>query len=335
MGVKLIGKQQTRRTEYFLKAAEELQIPVTFVDWDDVGQTDFQGDVVKIDPFAYETANLFEMNGQIEKFRAQMKRLLKSSCRFLNPPSGIERVLNKRICKDILQKNHIPVTEMFSEPVHTVKELEEVMKKHRVFSVFIKPVFCSGAAGVIAFRLIPEWRTAGRAKMTAYTSCLLQGEELVNTKRLRRMEEPHEIYALLEAVLSLGAVVERWHPKASFAGKSYDLRVVWQFGKMEFIVARQSRGPVTNLHLNNGALEFGRLGLSEKVRAEIEEVCGRTMDCFPELQMAGIDVLLEKDSLRPCVIEVNGQGDLMYQDIFHENRIYKHQIEWMAEQASS
>ena len=40
---------------------------------------------------------------------------------------------------------------------------------------------------------------------------------------------------------------------------------------------------------------------------------------------------MEKGSLRPRIIELNGQGDLIYQDIYSENRIYRHQAEIMKE----
>ena len=50
------------------------------------------------------------------------------------------------------------------------------------------------------------------------------------------------------------------------------------------------------------------------------------MDCFPGLRSAGIDILLEKGSLRPRIIEMNAQGDLIYQDIYHENVIYSQQV---------
>lgn len=325
MGVVLIGKEQTRRTEYFLKASEELHIPVRFVDWDVAGKAELEGDVVKLDPPVYETSDLFEMNGQIVAFQKELGSVLDVGCRFLNPPAGIEAVLNKRSCKEILQNKGVPVTKMFTETIENVEKLHEVMDKHRTFSVFIKPMFCSGAAGVAAYRRVP-----GKKKATLYTSCCLQGEELVNTKTLYKLEDVSEIRSLLNAVLSLGTVVERWHPKASYQGKSFDLRAVWQFGRVEFIVARQSKGPVTNLHLNNSPLAFEKLGLSGRTLEEIQELCRKGMACFPELQMAGIDVLLEKDTMRPCIIEINGQGDLMYQDIFHENRIYKRQIEVMS-----
>lgn len=325
MGVVLIGKEQTKRTEFFLKASDELHIPVRFVDWDVAGKAELEGDVVKLDPPVYEASDIFDLNRQIKVFREKLDGIRDAGCRFLNPPGVLEEVLNKKRCKVLLQKGCVPVTKMFAEPVQTVEQLHEVMDKHRVISVFIKPVFCSGAAGVIAYRRLPE-----KGKEIVYTSCCLRGEELVNTKTLYRLEDVALIIPLLNAILSLGAVVERWHPKASYQGKSFDLRVVWQFGRVEFVVARQSRGPVTNLHLNNSPLEFEKLGLSGQIREEIQEVCRKGMACFPELQMAGIDVLLDKDTLRPRIIEINGQGDLMYQDIFHENRIYKRQIEVMS-----
>lgn len=329
MGIVLVGEPETRRTEYFLRAAEELHKPVRFVDWQMAGGMEFHEDVVKLDPPSYKSSDLFQMKDHLASFRRQMKQSERAGGIFLNHPSGILRLLDKRLCKETLMENQVPVTEMLEDKIENTEQLIEAMKRHRIYSVFIKPVYSSGAAGVTAFRLAP-----GRGRMMAYTSCILQKDELVNTKKLRRMENAQEICRLLDAVLSLGAVVERWHPKASFGGKSYDLRVVWQFGRCEFVVARCSSGPVTNLHLNNSPLAFSDLGLSEKVICEIDGVCEKAMSCFPELRMAGIDVLLEQGSLKPKIIEMNGQGDLMYQDIFYENRIYRRQVEWMAQGAA-
>ncbi len=62
---------------------------------------------------------------------------------------------------------------------------------------------------------------------------------------------------------------------------------------------------------------------------EIDRLCASAMEPFEGLSMAGLDILLEKNTLRPLVIEMNGQGDLIYQDIFHENRIYREQAYYM------
>lgn len=196
------------------------------------------------------------------------------------------------------------------------------MEERRCYSVFIKPRYFSGAAGAAAFRMHPG---IGRRKL--YTSCRLEQGQLINTKRLACLEGNEEISRFLEQLLSLECVVERWHPKADFHGKSYDLRAVFQFGHIAALIARQSKGPITNLHLNNQALDVRELGLDETIMEQITSVCQKAYDAFSGgVSMAGIDLLLEKGTLRPRVIEMNGQGDLIYRDIYGENRIYKEQV---------
>ena len=50
------------------------------------------------------------------------------------------------------------------------------------------------------------------------------------------------------------------------------------------------------------------------------------MTLFPKVNVAGLDVMLDKKTGKPRIIEINGQGDLLYQDIYGENRIYREQI---------
>ena len=54
------------------------------------------------------------------------------------------------------------------------------------------------------------------------------------------------------------------------------------------------------------------------------------MTLFPKVNVAGLDVMLDKKTGKPRIIEINGQGDLLYQDIYGENRIYREQITKMA-----
>lgn len=152
----------------------------------------------------------------------------------------------------------------------------------------------------------------------------------MNTKKLRCFGESRyfpgsQTVRLLNRLLSLDCIVERWYPKEEAKGYSYDLRAVVQDGRMDFCLARLSKGPITNLHLNNHPLPASQLGLPSQVFQEIENICLEALRCYPGLRSAGIDLLLEKGSLRPRIIEMNGQGDLIYQDIFNENKIYRHQ----------
>ena len=289
---------------------------------------------------------------------------------FLNRPEAIRALLDKRGCKRTLAMAGIPVTEelegagraeMLSEDavvsragtaveyadgglsgaeraempgsyglseVNRVEQLLDAMERHRVFQVFLKPVYGSGAAGVAAFRWQPH---SGRVVL--YTCGMVDSVtgRLVNTKRLRKFTDKNQVFSMVGRLLELDCVAERWYAKAEHDGFSYDLRAVVQDGRMDFLLARLSSGPITNLHLNNHPLIGEELGLPSHIMDEVEQLCIRAAECFPGLRSAGIDILLEKGSLRPRIIELNGQGDLIYQDIFDKNKIYRHQAEMMKE----
>ena len=154
---------------------------------------------------------------------------------------------------------------------------------------------------------------------------------LVNTKRLRKFTDRDQVVSLLERLLGLEVVIERWYAKAKHQGFSYDLRAVVQDGRLDFVLARLSSGPITNLHLNNHPLKGSELGLSPSVWNRVTTLCQEASTCYPGLRSVGIDILLERGSLRPRIIEMNGQGDLIYQDIYEKNVIYRHQAEMMRE----
>ena len=213
------------------------------------------------------------------------------------------------------------------------------MAEQRESQIFLKPVWGSGAAGVCALRFHPEKGTGALYTCAASAEDSFRGQSLINTKKLRVLRDRKEIAAFLDQLLSMDCLAERWYPKASFQGYSYDLRAVWQFGQLDFLLARLSKGPLTNLHLNNHPLPARELGLPLSVREELEELCRQTSLVFPGLMSFGADILLERGSLRPRIIEINGQGDLLYQDIYQENRIYRRQAEvmkaWMEEQGTN
>ena len=314
---------------------------------------------LKIDPPLWESCCLDELNILAQDYEKKLQWLAelgkKRQITFLNKPEDILALLDKRACKRRLAEAGIPVTEELDgigravfpmaetldgvgQAVLPVAEtldgvgradlLLDSMERRRIFQVFIKPVCGSGAAGAAAFRWQPR---SGR--MILYT-CAMENPEtgrLVNTKRLRRFTDRKQVLSMIGRLLELDCIVERWYAKAEHNGLSYDLRAVVQDGRMDFILARLSSGPITNLHLNNHPLKGNDLGLPCHVMEDVEQLCIRAAGCYPELRSVGIDVLLEKGSLRPRIIELNGQGDLIYQDIYGQNRIYLHQAEMMKE----
>ena len=138
--------------------------------------------------------------------------------------------------------------------------------------------------------------------------------------------------AYLDRLLGLDCIVERWHAKAQYQGYSYDLRAVVQDGRLDYLLARLSKGPITNLQLNNRPLDIDALELPASVVDAVTDLCLRALALYPGLTSAGIDILLEQGSLRPRIIEMNGQGDLIYQDIYRQNTIYRHQAEILKQQ---
>lgn len=335
----LLGNADTKRTDYFRQTAKKAGLPICFADWNDwerqwesLPETEL---FLKIDPPLWKSCSLEELDSLTEDYKKKLDKLAKAAdaCKieYFNHPLAIAELLDKRACKKKLKQNGLPVTESLEAAEEeapnrlSVETLLAMMERRGIHQVFIKPVNGSGAAGVSAFRWQPR-----TGRMMLYTCSLEQeGIGLVNTKRLRCFSKPGETVSLLNRLLSLDCIVERWYAKEEYEGYSYDLRAVVQENEVDFLLARLSKGPITNLHLNNHPMEAGMLGLPAPVLESVGEICRKAMGCFTGLRSAGIDILLEKGSLKPRIIEMNAQGDLIYQDIYHQNLIYGHQAEIM------
>ena len=330
----LIGEADSKRTEFFLKAANKQQVSVEFYPWSEWKAQDIEGGVVKIDPPSFGEYNILSLPEKIQEYREHLLELEetgkeKGIC-FLNPPSGILQLLDKVACKEELQNHHLAVTTMIGKNPENYMELKAQMTEKKVWSVFLKPVYGSGAAGILALSMQPV-----TGKVVAYTAARVEHGVLLQQKRIRKITDEKEVEKIVNAITSIDTIVERWHPKAALEGAPFDFRVLWQFGHLEYIVARKSSTPITNLHLNNGAVLQEEIFQSrsswnyEDLRKDMENLCREAMAVFPEVCVAGLDVMLDKKTGKPRIIEMNGQGDLLYQDIYGENLIYCNQIRYM------
>lgn len=335
----LVGTAGSKRKLYFERAAAEAGIPVDFLDWKEIwrsGEPTEQGTgfgvenpeqyIVKIDAPEWESSRLEDLAGLTDRYGEWLRRLSDLPAGgFLNHPLEIAEVLDKGRCKEKLIRNNVPATQMYEKRFSCGEELLVFMEEHRVSQVFVKPVKGAGAAGVAALRFAP-----GSGRIALYTCAALEGGHIFNTKRMYRLEGKKGA-VFLDSLLKLDCVVERWYGKASFQGYCYDLRVVVQEGRIDYILPRLSRGPITNLHLNNHSMEFGELHLEKGTEERIGDICTRAAECCPGLKSIGMDVLLEQGSLEPRIIELNAQGDLLHRDVYGENRIYRRQTAIMAE----
>lgn len=324
----VVGAPDNRR-QYFQQAGAALGAAVTACSWNAYPDLRQPGDRVKLDPLPFGKTDLNALPAFVRTCQAQLERFSGfSDIVYLNTPQAIAAALDKAETRKRLVAAGVPMPPTLSDtPIQNADELVETMKDRRMYRVFVKPRYGSGAAGVMAYARTPGGREV------LYTALQEKNGCFYNTRRIRRSEDPEINHRLLNTVLSLDAMVEGWIPKTRHNGLCYDLRVVCLQDEILLMVARGSRTPITNLHINNMALDVDALFLSPAVTERIRKICALAMAQFPGLACAGLDVLLTPAE-NPCepsvfVIEVNGQGDLMESDIFSNNRIYKRQVKYL------
>lgn len=317
MSIVLIGEPDSKRTKFFLNAAEFYNEEIQLVTYEKISDFDFKNKFIKIDPVSFPEQDIFLNLESVNKYFLKLLDLESiKNVKFLNTPSALIKVLDKKACKDKLKG--LDVTPEIEIKDLSYFGLKKQMEKDKIQNIFIKPNLGSGAAGVLAYRFRPF-----DGKERLYTSLIISDKKLLNTKKLRKFEDREIIKKYIDKIIK-SSIIEKWIPKASFKGLSYDLRIVVQFGKVDFIVGRLSNGPITNLHLNNNAVNINELGIPEEKLEKAKNLALESVKRFEGLNVAGVDILLRKNDYEPFIIEINGQGDLIYQD--KDNFIYKNQI---------
>ncbi|EJP22428.1 hypothetical protein HMPREF1142_1261 [Peptostreptococcaceae bacterium AS15] len=328
----LLGKKN-KRYEYFSKACRDLNVDFEFFDIDEYFENDLeklfyenfshQACFIKIDPISNYSIYVDELDSNITRYNDILTSLSNiEGILFMNSSESIKNTLDKIKCKQILQNANISTTPMLNLRCSCFDELIYSLREKNISQIFIKPNFGSGACGVISLKYNKK-----TDKIKIQTSMNYENDRYINTKKLFNISDKDMICKLVNFILKKGAIIERWIPKDDVNGIVYDLRLVYQFGKLDFIQARGSKnGSITNLHLNNLPLDNSSINLGDEIKQDIDTLCQKAMEQFPNLNVAGFDILLEKNTKKPYIIEINSQGDLMYKDIFYKNTIYKNQI---------
>ena len=320
----VVSNTESLRTQYFIKAGQDLGIDTAFVSYDDLllNPSKYQDKLIKLEPPEHEEFEIARYNVLNAEYKELLSFIAENEetrkLNFLNRPEAILRTLDKLNTKILLSR--LSQTPMLNFESDNLNDLIKLMDETSHHAVFIKPRFGSGAGGIIALRKKP-----GDNKLVAYTSIIEKSGKMFNTNRLNRLSNKNEIEILVNFILQSGVLFEEWISKEKFQEQPFDLRVVCQFGKVKYIVVRCGKVAITNLHLNNNAISFDKLQLSKNCTKKIVKMCIETNKIL-ELTYSGIDILIAKGTETPYIIEVNGQGDHIYQDIFEENSIYKEQL---------
>jgi hypothetical protein len=239
----------------------------------------------------------------------ERQRLLCPPHTLMNHPADIAVMFDKRVCHRRMREAQIAIPRSLG-PVSSYDELIATMRRERCPRVFVKLAHGSSASGVVALQVSERQQLATTTVEMVHTGGEIQ---LYNSRRLRTYRDPREIARLIDALCHHCVHVEQWLPKAGIDDRICDLRVVVIAGRIRHVVARLSRGPMTNLHLLNarGNLDsvLERMGL-EAWQAACQ-TCLQTMACFPESLYAGIDLLISPGYQRHAVLEINAFGDLL------------------------
>ena len=319
----VVSNGPSLRSRFFMEAGQAAGVEVRFVTYDTLlnNPESYADALIKLEPPELEECDF----ARFCDFGAAYRQLLQTladdptaaSLRYLNTPAAILCALDKKTCKRRLKG--LRVTPELPDEIHDLSGLLAQMDVRGKHAVFIKPRYGAGAGGIIALRRHPA-----NGQCIAYTSLRAVDGRLYNTSRTHRITDMATLGAYVDQILSGDAIVEEWISKASIAEDNYDLRVVCQLGGVKHIVVRCSKGPITNLHLNNNARQLDAISLSDAQKDEIATSC-REVNEQLGLSYSGIDILLNKRGI-PWLIEVNGQGDHIYQDMYDKNAIYQEQL---------
>ena len=324
MQIIVVSNSLSKRIEYFVEAGKHLQTEVCFMTYEELFNCLplLRQAVIKLEPCVSDETNFLKYALLNQAYKETLQRLgemrLSDDVCFLNTPHALLRALDKKETKQVLMDRGLKVTPMLPSP-RSFDELRELLAGCGR-GCFLKPRYGSGAGGIMAVRYQPN-----RNKWVVYTTLQQVDGVIHNTKRINRLSTEKEMIPLAEAVMQTEAILEEWIPKEQLQGENYDLRVVCRESEIDYIVVRCSKGSITNLHLNNKAHWWNELSLSEEVRQQIYFQCQEAVQSL-DLQYAGVDVLIERGTDIPYIIEVNGQGDHVYQDMFAHNSIYIQQI---------
>lgn len=169
-------------------------------------------------------------------------------------------------------------------------------------TVYAKLNTGSSATGIIFITV------AGHGLRGTTTLAEIDGQ-FFNTRRLRTVAR-ESLGRAADFLVSEGAIVQRGIPMAQIDGQNFDVRVVCVNAKPVATIFRLSPHPMTNLHLGGrrGDWQHCRNTIPTRQWLDGLDAASDAAACF-DSTIAGVDLLFERGSYRPVILEVNAFGD--------------------------
>jgi len=237
----------------------------------------------------------------------------------LNSTSDIGIMFDKWACHRRFLENGVarPPAELASEDFSS---LYAQMRARGHGRLFLKPLHSSSASGVCALRWSPH-----RQQLMAPFRIQHKRDRsmLINSLKVCTYTAMADIGLILGLLLPQGMISEQWIPKLTLPGGAVDLRVLVIAGEARHWVIRQSRCPMTNLHLGNqrGDEEALREHIGQHRLDAAFRLAEQAAACFPDSLYAGVDILLDSQH-RSFVVEINAFGDLLPRLLHRDESAY-------------
>ncbi len=242
--------------------------------------------------------------------------------RVLNPPSTIRMLFDKRLTSRLYQCSGIPVPDPLTLPSSRPGALRQAMRQRDWRSVYVKLSCGSSASGLAVY----AYRSGRDEKLM--TTMVLDEGRIFNSLKMQTVTQRQRIDRLLSFLLAEGAQIERAIAKARLQHAFMDCRVLMIDREPAFVVVRQSRHPVTNLHLGGwrGELSELRRCVGAESWRQAMASCRRVAGLHDSFQL-GIDLMFEPRFRRHRVIESNAFGDLLPRLRRDGRSVYAYQID--------
>jgi hypothetical protein len=222
----------------------------------------------------------------------------------LQPLSAIRTLFDKPATHALCRKLAIRVPRALPT-VSTPEALLAAMTELELRRVFVK---LSSGSSASCLGLL-ELGVHGPSLLTSMESV---GQKLYNSLVVRRYARPAVLERLLRFLLAEGAHVEEAVDKLPSAGRHADVRLLCLPSAEPFAVLRESRVPMTNLHLGGrrGDRERYQRKLPAGAWQEALEFGQRLAQTLGAWHL-GVDVAFERSTGKPFVLEANAFGDLL------------------------
>lgn len=242
----------------------------------------------------------------------------------LNPLPEIDEFFDKRLTSRRFRDAGIPIPEFLDEVPTRAAPLLAAARAMGWKQIFVKPAMGSSASGVLLVSV--SAREGGPVEIR--TSLEWDAPRWFNNLKLSHYRTAEDTTRALDFILAQGAQVERAIPKGKLDDAFFDCRVLCIAGEPRFIVVRQNKHAITNLHLGGwrGDVDALKAALVPGAWDSMLATCRQVASLYRSLHI-GLDVMFEADLERHRVIEANAFGDLFPNATVDGKSVYRWEID--------